>query len=57
IMESVFGDLYTDYSIVLWIAPGIIGGLAIGFVSRHYKQKFGGAWLIRKARVRSTLFS
>ncbi|MBL4580441.1 MAG: DUF308 domain-containing protein [Gammaproteobacteria bacterium] len=57
IMESLFGGLYTDYSIVLWIAPGIIGGLAIGFVSRHYKQKFGGAWLVRKARIRSTLFS
>jgi uncharacterized membrane protein HdeD (DUF308 family) len=57
IMESVFGDLYTDYSIVLWVAPGVIGGVAIGFVSRHYKQKFGGAWLIKKASIRSALFS
>jgi uncharacterized membrane protein HdeD (DUF308 family) len=57
IMNSVFGDLYTDYSIVLWVAPGVIGGVAIGFVSRHYKQKFGGAWLIKKASIRSELFS
>jgi len=57
IMDTIFGDLYTDYSIVLWIAPGVIGGVAIGFVSRHYKQKFGGAWLVKKARTRSALFS
>jgi len=57
IMDSVFGDLYTDYSIVLWVAPGVIGGISIGFVSRHYKQKFGGAWLIKKATIRSELFS
>lgn len=57
ILDSVFGDLYTDYSIVLWVAPGVIGGIAIGVVSRHYKQKFGGAWLIKKATIRSELFS
>jgi len=57
IMDSVFGDLYTDYSIVLWVAPGVIGGIAIGIVSRHYKHKFGGEWLVKKARIRSTLFS
>jgi hypothetical protein len=57
IMDSLFGDLYTNYSVVLWVAPGVIGGVAIGFVSRHYKQKFGGAWLIKKASIRSALFS
>lgn len=57
ILDSVFGDLYTDYSIVLWIAPGIIGGIAIGIVSRHYKTKFGGEWLIKKASIRSALFN
>lgn len=56
-MDRVFGDLYTDYSIVLWIAPGVIGGIAIGFFSRHYKLKFGGAWLVKKASIRSALLS
>jgi uncharacterized membrane protein HdeD (DUF308 family) len=57
IMDSLFGDLYTNYSVVLWVAPGVFGGVAIGFISRHYKQKFGGAWLIKKASIRSELFS
>ena len=56
IMSSLFGELYSDYSIVLWVAPGVVGGIAIGFVSRHYKQKFGGEWLLKKASIRSELF-
>ena len=56
IFDSLFGELYTDYSIILWVAPGVIGGVAIGLVSRHYKKRFGGEWLIKKATVRSALF-
>jgi uncharacterized membrane protein HdeD (DUF308 family) len=56
-LNGLFGDLYTNYSTVLWVATGVIGGVAIGFVSRHYKQQFGGAWLIKKASIRSELFS
>lgn len=56
IFDSVFGELYTDYSIVLWVAPGVIGGVAIGIVSRHYKARFGGEWLIKKATLKSALF-
>ncbi len=56
IFDGLFGELYTDYSIILWIAPGVIGGIAIGIVSRHYKTRFGGEWLVKKASIRSALF-
>ena len=56
IFDSLFGELYSDYSIILWVAPGVIGGIAIGMVSRHYKTRFGGEWLIKKATIRSAPF-
>lgn len=56
IFDSLFGELYTDYSIILWVAPGVIGGIAIGIVSSHYKTRFGGEWLVKKAKMRSALF-
>ncbi len=57
LMDEIFGELYTNYSIILWVAPGVIGGIAITLVSRHYKLRFGGEWLIKKARFRSEMFS
>lgn len=29
-----------DAQIILWIAPGVIGGFGIGLWSKHYKKKF-----------------
>lgn len=57
IFDSLFSELYSDYSIVLWVAPGVIGGIAIAIVSRRYKNRFGGEWLIKKASLRSALFN
>jgi len=57
LLEGVFGDLYSDISILLWVAPGVIGGIAIAMVSRHYKLKFGGEWLIKHARQRAEMFN
>lgn len=42
--EGLFGDSFTDVGIILWIAPGVIGGIAIGYLSRRYERRFGGNW-------------
>jgi hypothetical protein len=30
-----------DYAVVLWIAPGVLGGIAITLLSRHYRRALG----------------
>jgi hypothetical protein len=40
ILEGLFGELYSDFSLLLWVAPGVIGGIAIQFLSQKYKQRF-----------------
>ncbi|PCJ24981.1 MAG: hypothetical protein COA96_08280 [SAR86 cluster bacterium] len=57
VMNSIFGDVYSDISIFLWVAPGVIGGIAIALTSRHYQNRFAGEWAIKHATVRSEMFS
>ncbi len=40
ILDGIFGELYSDFSLLLWVAPGVIGGIAIQFLSQKYKQRF-----------------
>ena len=57
LFEGIFGDSFNDMAIILWVAPGVIGGIAIAISSRHYQKKFGGEWLVKRASLRSVLFS
>ncbi len=57
LFEEIFSSNFESVSIFLWIAPGVIGGIAIALSSRHYKHKFGGAWLTQRASLRSALFN
>ena len=43
LFDSVFGDAFSDYSLILWVAPGVIGGLSITYLSRRYQQRFNWA--------------
>lgn len=40
LFNILFTELYSQYSAILWVAPGVIGGIAIAVVSKHYKRKF-----------------
>ena len=57
LFEGIFGDSFSDMAIILWVAPGLIGGIAIAILSRHYQKKFGGQWMIKRASLRSALFN
>lgn len=56
LFDSIFGDSFSDYSIILWVTPGIVGGIAIGYLSRHYQQRFSGDWAIKHATLRAEMF-
>lgn len=57
LFEQIFTSNFESFSVFLWIAPGVIGGIAISVLSRYYRNKFGGAWITRRATLRSQLFS
>jgi uncharacterized membrane protein YidH (DUF202 family) len=42
LLNSIFGDSFSDIGIILWITPGVVGGIAIGYLSRHYENRFSG---------------
>ena len=42
-MSSVFGETVQGYSIVLWVAPGVIGGIMIARQTRKYRRQFEAA--------------
>lgn len=55
--EELFASNFESLSIFLWITPGIVGSVAISYLSRHYQHKFGGEWVNKRASIRSALFS
>jgi uncharacterized membrane protein HdeD (DUF308 family) len=55
IFDSLFGQAFSNSAIVLWIAPGIVGSIAISWLSRHYKVKFNTDWALKRAQTRSAL--
>lgn len=40
LLESIFRDSFSSISLVLWVAPGVLGGAAIVWLSRHYRRRF-----------------
>ncbi len=40
LMERLFSGIYADFQLMLWIAPGMVGGLAIALLSRRYTRLF-----------------
>lgn len=42
LFEPLFRDTFQGMSVILWVAPGVIGGVAIAWLSRHYRRRFGG---------------
>lgn len=55
--EEIFSSNFESMAIFLWVAPGIIGTIAISYLSRHYQNRFGGEWVTSRAKVRSEMFS
>lgn len=56
IFEALFQDAAADISIVLWVAPGVVGSIFIAYLSRHYRNKFSGNWAVKRAEARVELF-
>ncbi|MDA0689798.1 MAG: hypothetical protein O2948_14265 [Proteobacteria bacterium] len=54
--EEIFSSNFDSMAIFLWVGPSVIGVTAITLLSRHYKKKFGGEWVVKRASVRSALF-
>ncbi len=40
LFAALFDSAFSDVSIVLWVAPGVIGGLSIAYLSRSYRKRF-----------------
>jgi uncharacterized membrane protein YidH (DUF202 family) len=55
--EEIFVSNFESLSILLWVTPGVVGGVAIALLSRRYRNQFGGAWVSRRASIRSQLFN
>ena len=55
LFSSLFTGSFADAAIVLWIAPGVIGAIAITVLSRRYRARFGGSWAIKRATFHSDL--
>lgn len=56
LFSNLFGDAFSDLSVLLWVAPGVIGGIAIRYFSNHYRKLFNPEWALRKAERRAALF-
>jgi len=56
IFEALFQDAAQDISIVLWLAPGVLGSIFIAYLSRHYRKKFDSNWAVKRATARTQLF-
>jgi hypothetical protein len=56
IFEALFQDAAADVSILLWVAPGVVGSIFIAYLSRHYRNKFGANWAVKRAQTRAELF-
>ncbi len=57
LFEELFASNFEDLTIMLWIAPGIIGTIAIAYSTRYYKNKFGGEWVSKRSSLRREMFS
>lgn len=55
--EEIFSSNFDSMAIFLWVGPSVIGVTAITLMSRHYKKKFGGEWIVKRASLRSALFN
>lgn len=55
--EEIFSSNFDSMAILLWIGPSVIGVTAISLMSRHYKKKFGGDWVVKRASLRSAMFN
>ena len=42
VINQLFTGAYADFQLMLWVAPGVTGGLAITLLSRHYARRFAG---------------
>ncbi|ALO47354.1 hypothetical protein [Pseudohongiella spirulinae] len=40
LFEPWLNNSFSGLSVVLWVAPGVIGGIAIGWQTAHYRRKF-----------------
>lgn len=49
IFDDLFGDSFANMSIILWLAPGVVGAIAISYLSRHYSQRFNGRLALKSA--------
>ncbi len=57
LFEEIFASTFDSMAVFLWIGPSVIGVTAISLLSRHYKKKFGGEWVVKRASLRSALFN
>jgi len=57
LFEEIFSSNFENMAIFLWVAPGVIGTIAVSYLSRHYQKRFGGEWVSSRAKLRSEMFS
>ena len=55
VLSSLFGNAFANSSLFLWLAPGVIGSIAISLLTRKYRARFNGSWAMKRAALRSDL--
>ncbi|MBT8146157.1 MAG: hypothetical protein KJN90_04845 [Gammaproteobacteria bacterium] len=55
LLSDLFGNAFANGSLFLWLAPGVIGSIAIAVLSRKYRARFNGGWVMKRAALHSDL--
>jgi len=55
LLSGLFGNAFEDASMFLWLAPGVLGSIAITALSRKYRIRFNGSWAMKRAAMHSDL--
>jgi len=53
--SRLLSGLFDNASLILWMAPGVIGSIAIAVLSRRYRARFNGSWAMKRAVLHSDL--
>jgi hypothetical protein len=53
--SRLLSGMLDNGSLILWVAPGVIGSIAIAVLSRRYRSRFDGSWALKRATLHSDL--
>jgi uncharacterized membrane protein len=53
--SRLLSGILDNGSLLLWVAPGVIGSIAIALLSRRYRHRFDASWAAKRATLHADL--